>query len=134
MKTLQAGVLALLALAFMALTPNSAEQNVPFVAAFRPLHSIAQPYTGNLRLSFNGSGIINGRYTDTSIRPYGPLANRVNATVTGGVNESGYIHFTIAGLAFYGKLNGTWISGTLRARGRLYEFKAREGTNWKPIL
>ncbi len=105
---------------------SSVARNVPYVAAFAPLNSNAHPYSGTMRLNFN-QGVISGTYTDTSVKPGGPLANRINAPVTGGLSANNYLHFAIGALSFRGTLNGEWIKGTATYHGRSYTFEARQG-------
>jgi hypothetical protein len=122
--------LALLALT-IAMTTQSVARDVPYVAAFVPIHSNAQPYSGNMTLNFN-HGTISGKYTDTSLKPGGPLYNRRNVPVSGGVNSSGQATLLIGPLSFHGTLSGQWFSGTATAKGRIYTFKARQGSPGKP--
>lgn len=120
MKALPFGLVAALAVLLLAVSAHGVARNVPFFAAFRPLHSVGQPYSGNLRLDFN-RGVISGWYSDASIKPGGPLAHRMHVPVTGGVDRSGIAHLTIGPLSFRGHIHGQWISGTATARGRFFE-------------
>jgi len=99
---------------------------VPYVAAFAPLNSNTHPFSGAMRLNYS-EGVISGTYTDTSVKPGGPLANRINAPVTGGLSANNYLHFSIGALSFRGTLNGEWIKGTATYHGRNYTFEARQG-------
>lgn len=131
MKT-AARVLALAAvLSAMALTSQSVARNVPYVAAFAPLNSMAQPYSGNMKLNFN-NGTISGWYDDTSIKPGGPLSNRRNVEISGGVDGKGYITLLIGPMSVHGTLEGQWISGTASFNGRKYTFRARQGSPGHP--
>jgi hypothetical protein len=134
MKILQSVAVTALAVCLLAVyvSSHNVVSNVPYVAAFAPLHSQSYPYSGNMRLNFN-QGIISGSYTDTSIRPGGPLAQRMKAPVVGGVDAQGNIHFTIGPLSFHGTLRGPWITGTANARGRFWNFQAKQGMPGKPL-
>jgi hypothetical protein len=123
--------LALLALTF-AMSTQAVAKDVPYVAAFAPLNSNAQPYSGNMKLNFN-HGTISGTYTDTSLKPGGPLYNRRNVPVSGGVNSSGHATLLIGPLSFHGTLSGQWFSGTATVKGRIYTFKARQGSPGNPV-
>jgi hypothetical protein len=109
---------------------QSGPRTVSYVVGYQ--HAIRPPgvpFTGEMRLTFN-NGIVSGRYTDTSIRPGGPLANVRNAAVQGGVDEDhGRIHFTIA-TRF--RVSGTFehgiIDGNANVRNVIYNFHARPTT------
>ncbi|MGC2130789.1 MAG: hypothetical protein WA629_11910 [Candidatus Aquilonibacter sp.] len=113
------------------MTTQPVTRNVPYVAAFTLLNSNAQPYSGNMTLNFN-HGKISGTYTDTSLKPGGPLYNRRNVPVSGGVNSSGHATLLIGPLSFHGTLSGEWFSGSATVNGRIYTFKARQGSPGKP--
>ncbi len=130
MKALKLVALASLLLA-LALNSQSVSQNVPFVAAFSPLNSMAYPFSGQMQLNFN-RGIISGTYSDTSIRPGGPLRNRRNVAITGGVDDEGNIHLSIGPMRVRGTLNGEWISGTATVDRRMFTFRARQGSPGQP--
>jgi hypothetical protein len=124
--------LALAALALtLAINAQSVERNVPFVAGFTPLNSNQHPFSGNMTLNFN-RGIITGSYTDTSSRPGGPLNNRRNVAITGGVDGEGHIHLQIGPMAVRGTLSGQFISGTATVSGRRFTFRARQGSPGQP--
>ena len=108
-----------------AVSTKGIARNVHYVVAFRPFNSMAIPFTGTMILTFN-DGIVSGTYTDDSIKPGGPLANRRNVSVNGGVNGEA-IHLTIGTLSFNGRLYGETIAGSAIERGRLYEFEAQQG-------
>ena len=109
----------------LALTVHSVERNVPFAAAFYPPNSSAHPYSGEMTLNFN-HGAISGTYTDTSVKPNGPLYNRRNVGVSGGINASGAVTLLIGSFSFNGTLEGQVLSGIFRANGRTYTFKAHQ--------
>ncbi len=117
---------ASLALTFAMATPTVAH-NVSYVVAFTPANSNAQPYSGSMKLNFN-HGTISGTYSDTSLKPGGPLYRRRNVPITGGVDASGHATLLIGPLSFRGTLNGQWFSGTATASGRIYTFKAHQGS------
>lgn len=116
----------------LALTSQSTARNIPYVAAFAPINSTAQPYSGDMTLNFN-HGTISGSYTDTSIKPGGPLHNRRNVAVSGGVDGKGYITLLIGPMSVRGTLSGQSISGTATFGGRHYTFKARQGSPGHPV-
>lgn len=120
------------AVALTAFGSNSVARAVPFVAAFQPLNSAVQPYSGIMHLDFN-RGTISGTYDDTSIQPRGPLVDRRLVHVSGGVDEHGSLTLLIGPLTVHGTMHGRWMSGTATFRGRLYAFKAREGLPGKPV-
>lgn len=122
--------LALLALT-LAMSTQTVAHNVPYVAAYTPVNSNAQPYSGNMKLNFN-HGIISGTYTDTSIKPGAPLYNRRNVPVSGGVDASGRANLIIGPLSFRGTLEGPLFSGTATIHGRRYTFKAHQGSAGHP--
>lgn len=100
-------------------------RQVEYVAAFTPLGSQSYPYSGLLRLTITGTGIISGTYVSTSIRP-DPLGSRILA-VSGGISGAN-VHFTIGNaLRFTGKVNGRLFSGSATWRGRIYHFEAKQG-------
>ena len=115
----------------LAMSTQAVARNVPYVAAFAPLNSSAQPYSGNMKLNFN-HGTISGTYTDTSLKPGGPLYNRRDIPVSGGVNSSGHATLLIGPLSFHGTLSGQWFSGSATVNGRIYTFKARQGSPGNP--
>ena len=100
--------------------------NVPFVIGFHPLHGAAQPYVGQLFLTFN-NGIISGKYTDISVRPGSPLADQTNVRVTGSVSDDGTLRLIIRQLTFRGTMKDNWMSGDVNVRGGLYVFEAEQG-------
>ncbi len=96
---------------------------VGYQTRFRPTGS---PWTGRMTLTFN-NGIISGRYTDTSLRPGGPLANVRNATVTGG-ETNGNIRFTIGHhFSVHGTISEGKINGTAMVRSTAFDFHAAPG-------
>jgi hypothetical protein len=113
--------------AALAVTATGTAKNVPYVVAYRLKNTQDFPYEGTMVLNFN-DGIISGTYTDSSVRPGGPLANRHNAQISGGTS-GGNIHFTIGGggFSFRGTITGDTITGTAQARGRMFEFEAIVG-------
>jgi hypothetical protein len=100
--------------------------NVPYLIAFRPLHSQQQPYLGQMHLNFN-NGIISGTYTDLSIRPGSPFANARNIAVTGGTS-SNHVRLVIGNITFRGSVNGDHMSGSATIRGTIYNFDAHPGS------
>lgn len=111
-----------------AISTNAEVRNVPYVVAYQP--SIggngATPYSGKMTLNYD-RGIVSGRYTDESIKPGAPFAQRPNTSVSGGVNGH-RIHFTIGGsFSFNGTIEGETISGSATYRGRIYNFMAKQG-------
>lgn len=123
----------LVACFFAAMTPRAEAvqatnvRNVHYVAAYQPLVGGSIPFSGSLVLNFN-RGIVSGTYTDESIQPGAPFANRRNAPVSGGVDGDN-IHLNIGGsFSFNGKLEGDTISGSAFYRGRIYQFLAKQGT------
>lgn len=111
-----------------AISTNAEVRNVPYVVAYQP--SIGgnggTPYSGKLILNYN-HGIVSGRYTDESIKPGAPFAQRPNTSVSGGV-DGNRIHFTIGGsFTFNGTIEGETISGSATYRGRIYNFMAKQG-------
>jgi hypothetical protein len=125
--------LAILALPIpaLALNAHSVARNVPYVAAFQPANSVAQPFSGTMSLTYN-HGIVSGTYTDSSSDPRAPLANRVRLAVSGGVDSTGNMTLLIGPLSFHGTLHGQWIKGTATVYGRIYTFQARQGAPGKP--
>lgn len=119
-------LLVLLALLTVGYGAQSVVRDVPYVAAFAPINSVAQPFSGTMRLNFN-HGIVSGYYNDTSGAPGAPLANRLRVPVSGGVSSDGSINLVIGPLSFHGKLHGRWMSGTAFIHGRIYTFKAKQG-------
>jgi hypothetical protein len=111
---------------------NYAAHTVPYVVAYERTVRGGIPYSGQMTLTYNSGGIITGRYTDTSIRPGGPLANARNVWISGGITHND-IHFTI-GQRF--SVRGTIANGTITAtaivRGVFYDFKAKRGTPGHP--
>jgi hypothetical protein len=112
---------------------NYGPHTVPFVVAYSRTVRGGVPYSGVMTLTFNSGGIITGRYTDTSVRPGGPLANARNVFISGGITHSN-IHFTI-GQRF--DVKGTIANGTITAmaivRGIFFDFKAKRGTPAHPM-
>lgn len=84
------------------------------------------PFTGQMTLTFN-NGIISGRYTDTSIRPGGPLANMRNEMVSGGMSN-GAVNLTIGRFSVHGSIHDNAISGTMLVRSTPFDFRARPTT------
>lgn len=117
----------LLLLAFMlcGISTSGVVHNVPYVIGYRPLNSMSQPYIGQLSLNFN-NGIISGHYTDISVRPGSPLANLINAPVSGGVSD-GHVTLIIRQITFRGEMKEEWMSGSATIRGRIYTFEAEQG-------
>ncbi len=115
-----------------AISSKGVVRDVPYVVAFRPINSMSVPFTGTMLLTFD-NGIISGTYTDDSVKPGGPLANRRNVRVTGGSTESG-IHLNIGNVvAFQGTLYGETMAGSALIRGRIYEFEAQQGRPGHPL-
>ncbi|HEX8805962.1 MAG TPA: hypothetical protein VF741_03390 [Candidatus Aquilonibacter sp.] len=131
MKTLTRFVGLVLLVLALALNSQSVARNIPFVAAFSPLNSMAYPFSGEMQLNFN-RGIISGTYSDTSIRPGGPLRNRRNVAITGGMDDQGNIHLSIGPMRVRGTLDGQWISGTATVDRRMFTFRARQGAPGQP--
>jgi hypothetical protein len=85
-----------------------------------------------MNLTYNQGGIITGRYTDTSVRPGGPLANARNLWISGGVNH-GQIHFTIGQrFSVQGTIAHGTITGTAIVRGVFFDFQAKHGRPGHP--
>ncbi len=108
-----------------AISENAIVRNVPYVIAFKPMYSGTVPFTGVMKLTFN-NGIVSGTYTDDSIKPGGPFANRRNVYVSGGISGQ-RIDFTIGPIGFHGIFYGNTIAGSAIIRGRIYEFEAQRG-------
>jgi hypothetical protein len=133
LQTYVAVVLGTLALIFAqwrpadAITAQSVVPNVHYVCAFAPVFSNSYPYSGALVLTYN-HGILSGTYRDLSIKPGSPFRYGTIQQVSGGVSGDS-IHFQIgAGFSFNGKLQGDIIDGSATARGRIYQFYAKQGT------
>ena len=105
---------------------NGVVKNVPYVIAFRPLHSQKEPYVGQMHLNFT-NGIIQGTYTDISIRPGGPFANAHNISVTGGVSPS-HVTLIIRQVTFRGTASGERMSGSATINGAMYTWEAHQGS------
>jgi hypothetical protein len=106
---------------------TSMARNVHYVAAMQTLFGMGLPFSGTLVLNYN-HGIVSGTYTDQSIQPGAPFANRPPVAVSGGVDGDN-IHLNIGGsFNFNGKLEGDTISGSAFYRGKIVQFLAREGT------
>lgn len=103
---------------------HTVEYVVGYQAKYRPTGT---PFSGRMTLTFN-NGVISGRYTDTSIRPGGPLANVRNAMVSGGVTN-GNVSFTIGTrFSVHGTIHHGAITGTALLRHAVFDFHARPGT------
>ncbi len=133
-------LLLIVALAVLALTLPSPVRavstkgtvhNVPYVIAFRPLNSQTHPYMGQMRLNFS-NGIVSGTYTDESVRPGSPFANRVNVPVSGGISGE-HVSLQIGTISFRGTMQGEEMSGSATIRGRIYTFSAKQGTPGHPM-
>jgi hypothetical protein len=101
-------------------------KNVPYVIAFRPINTQQHPYLGQMNLNFN-NGIIQGTYTDISVRPGSPFANAHRITVTGGVTSS-HVTLTIRQVTFRGTASGERMSGSTTIRGAIYSWEAHQGS------
>ena len=109
-----------------AVQTSGVARNVPYVAAFQPLMSANIPFSARMVLNYN-NGVVSGNYTDMSIQPNAPFANRTNVPISGGVDGDN-IHFSIGvAFTFNGKIEGDTISGSATYRGRIYQFLARQG-------
>ena len=115
----------------LALTSQSVARNVPYVVAYAPINSSAHPYSGTMSLNFN-HGTISGTYTDASTKPGGPLYNRRNVGISGGVDDKGYITLVIGPMTVRGTLSGESISGTASFGGHRYTFRAHQGRPGHP--
>jgi hypothetical protein len=111
--------------AVLAVSSEGAARGVPYVIGFAPLRSMQQPFVGQMVLDFS-KGIISGRYTDISIRPGSPFANRRNVPVRGG-SSNGNLTLDIGGVTFRGTIRDGWMRGSATIRGRIYEFDAERG-------
>jgi len=116
----------------LAVSVTSVVHDVPYVAAFTPVNTNAQPFSGTMSLNYDHR-VVTGTYTDTSVQAGAPLRNRINLPVSGGVSAGGAMTLVIGPLTFHGRLRGQWITGTATIRGRLYTFKAREGRPGHPV-
>lgn len=108
----------------LGLTSHSVVNNVRYEMTFGPVN---QPhfFSGNMLLNFN-NGTVSGTYNDTSIRPGGPMHNRRNVPVSGGLNSEGHATMLIGPLTFRGTLQGTSYSGTATSGARVFTFNARQ--------
>jgi len=120
------GVTLALAVATVALTSQTVSRNVRYNVTFQQLNSNQPLYSGNLLLDFS-KGTISGTYTDTSISPRGPMNNRRNVPVSGGLNPQGHITLVIGPLTFRGTVSGDSFSGTATSGARVFTFKAHPG-------
>jgi hypothetical protein len=85
------------------------------------------PFTGNMTLTFN-NGAITGRYTDTSIRPGGPLARMRSEMVTG-TESNGTVSFSIGSrFNVHGSIHDNVISGNALVHSTQFVFHARPST------
>lgn len=109
----------------LGITSQSVVQGVRYRASYGPINS-PQFFSGNMVMNFN-RGIITGRYDDTSVKPGGPLSNRRNVPISGGVGDLGAITLVIGPLSVHnGSFVGTTISGTARFRGSTLTFRAHQ--------
>jgi hypothetical protein len=117
-----------LALALAALTlgvtSQSVVRNVRYDMSFGPVNQV-HFYSGNMLLNFN-RGTVGGTYNDTSVRPGGPLNNRRNVPVSGGLNAEGRMTLLIGRLTFRGTVQGEIYSGTATMGSRVFTFRARQ--------
>jgi hypothetical protein len=110
----------------LAMTVQNA-RDVPFVVAFGPTNVQSYPFTGTMKLNFN-NGIVSGTYLDNSIKPGSPLAGNHWLQISGGY-DNGHIRLRVGNnFEFNGNINGPEIDGRASARGRFYDFEARQGT------
>jgi hypothetical protein len=118
--------LLLLAATLLGISSSEVVRNVPYVIAFRPIHSMKEPYVGQMFLTFD-NGVISGRYTDISLNPGSPFANLTNVAVSGGISKDGTLVLVIRHQSFRGTMKGSWMSGNSTMRGRIYVFDAEQG-------
>lgn len=122
-----AAVAALLQpLVVRAVSVNGVAKDVPYVIGYHRLGALNQPFLGEMRLNFN-DGVISGRYTDISIRPNSPFANRRNVVVSGGITN-GALTLNIGGAMFHGSIREGWMTGSATIRGTVYVFEAEQGS------
>jgi hypothetical protein len=114
----------------LGITSQSVVRNVRYEMTFGPVN---QPhfYSGNMLLNFN-QGTVSGTYNDTSVRPGGPMHNRRNVPVSGGLNAEGHATLLIGPLTFRGTLKGQTYSGTATWGSRVFTFNARQTTSGTP--
>jgi hypothetical protein len=117
-----------LALASVALTlgitSQSVVRNVRYDMSFGPVNQV-HFYSGNMLLNFN-NGTVSGTYNDTSVRPSGPLNNRRNVPVSGGLNAEGHMTLLIGRMTFRGTVQGESYTGTATMGSRVFTFRARQ--------
>jgi hypothetical protein len=109
----------------LGISSESVVRGVAYEMTFGPVNNVHW-YSGNMLLNFN-RGTISGTYNDTSVRPRGPLNNRRNVPVSGGVNSENHVTLLIGPLTFRGTLSGETISGTATQGSRVFTFRARQG-------
>jgi hypothetical protein len=108
----------------LGITSQSVLRDVRFEVTFGPVN---QPhfYSGNMLLNFN-KGTVSGTYNDTSVRPGGPMHNRRNVPVSGGLNSEAHATLLIGPLTFRGTLQGESYTGTATWGSRVFTFNARQ--------
>jgi hypothetical protein len=114
----------------LGITSQSVAQNVRYEVTFGPVN---QPhfYSGNMLLNFN-KGTVSGTYNDTSVRPGGPMHNRRNVPVSGGLNSEAHATLLIGPLTFRGTMKGESFTGTATWGSRVFTFSGRQTNPGSP--